>query len=146
MTKLIIKPLYIMEQEKIIETINKAIDNHLTLTVVYKYGLGDTVEVNFNPYIYGSDIMQYEFVWGFLTNNPMHYRMLVDFIVSAKLTTKKFTVESDSIYLYALEEEHWNRIKEFEQTGVKQQPVFGKGIDASSLDKFFEWKEANKIQ
>ena len=125
---------------------NKAIDNHLTLTVVYKYGLGDTIEVNFNPYIYGSDIMQYEFVWGFLTNNPMHYRMLVDFIVSAKLTTKKFTVESDSIYLYALEEEHWNRIKEFEQTGVKQQPVFGKGIDASSLDKFFEWKEANKIQ
>ena len=135
-----------MTREEIVSTIEKAIDNHLTLTVMYKYGFGDPIEVNFNPYIYGSDIMQYDFVWGFLTNNPMHYKMLVDFIVSAKLTTKKFTVESDSIYLYASEEEHWNRIKEIEQPEMKQQHIFDKGIDASTLDKFFEWRKANKIQ
>jgi hypothetical protein len=135
-----------MEQEKIIETINKAIDNQLTLTIIYKYGLGETVEVNFNPYIYGADTMQYDFVWGFLTHSGLHYKMFIRFIESAKLTTKKFTVESDSIYLYAIEEEHWNRIKEIEQPEMKQSHVFGKGIDASNLDKFFEWKEVNKIQ
>lgn len=102
-------------EEKIIH----AIENHETLLIKMKYGLGNELEVEFDPYIYGSDIMQYGFVWGFLPWNGLMYKIICDFILSVKSTKKKFTVQPYAIYLYAIEEEHRIRVREMNEPELR---------------------------
>lgn len=98
-------------EKKIIE----AIENHKTILITFKYGLGDDLEIEFDPYIYGSDTMQYGFVWGFLPWSNLFYKLMFDFIISVKTTGKIFKIQSDAIYLYAMEEEHYHTIIEMHE-------------------------------
>ncbi|SHG04219.1 hypothetical protein SAMN05444274_1258 [Mariniphaga anaerophila] len=101
------------------EKIIKAIEDHETLLIKMKYGLGNELEIEFDPYIYGSDTMQYDFVWGFLPWSNLMYKIMIDFIISVSSTKKKFKIQSDAIYLYAIEEEHRQSVKEMYEPEVR---------------------------
>jgi hypothetical protein len=96
-----------------------AIENHKTILIKFKYGLGQELEIEFDPYIYGSDTMQYGFVWGFLPSSGLFYKLIFDFIISVRSTNKKFTVEPDTMYLYAIEEDHRIRVKEMDEPNLR---------------------------
>ena len=115
-----------MTKLEIEKTILKAIENSQSIKIKFKYGLGNETELLFDPYIYGSDTMQYEFVWGFLPESLLHYRLMADFIISAKLTNTKFEVQSDSMYLYSIEEEHRCRVAGMQEPKLR---VYAQGID-----------------
>lgn len=96
--------------------IKHAIESRTTMLVVLKYSGGMELEAELNPYIFGEDIMQYEFVWGFLPHSGNFYKLELDKIISVKNTIKRFSIEPEAVYLYALEERHtavvapWDRI------------------------------------
>ena len=115
-----------MKKLEIEKTILKAIENNQTIKIKLKHGLGNEIELLFEPYIYGTDTMQHEFVWGFLPESLFHYRLMADFIISAKLTNTKFEVQFDSIYLYSIEEEHRCRVAGMEEPKLR---VYAQGID-----------------
>lgn len=86
------------------------------MVVTLKYSGGSELETEMNPYILGEDIMQYEFVWGFLPHSGNYYKLELDKVVSVKDTIKRFKVEPEAVYLYAIEERHtavvapWHRV------------------------------------
>jgi hypothetical protein len=92
-----------------------AINTKTKLILTVKYGLGDELTVDFDPYIYGEDIMQYPFVWGFLPHSRNFYKFGLDRIIEAKDTIKRFLIESDAVYLYGLEESHKAVVKGLER-------------------------------
>jgi hypothetical protein len=104
-----------MKHFEIDEIIKRAILDNQTITVKFKHGTGDELELDFDPYIYGDDTMQYGFVWGYLPTNLLFYKFMVDSIISVKLTQQTFIVHSEARYLYSLEEEHWGRVKAIEE-------------------------------
>ena len=106
------------------EKIIAAIENHETLLVKMKYGLGNEFEVEFDPYIFGDDIMQYKFVWGYLPSNKLYYKLIVDFIISIKKTNKKFEFNKGAMYINSFEEEHYASLKEMYEPRVR---VFSQG-------------------
>lgn len=97
-----------------IEIINKSINTQTRLSLKIKHGLGNSIEVDFDPYIYGDDTMQYRFLWGYLVHNRLTYKFRVADIVSAKLTEDKFKIIDYAWYYYSLEEEFWNIAPDFE--------------------------------
>ncbi len=100
--------------KKIIDTIDKAIQEKKALILRVKHGLGSTLEdIGFEPYIYGDDTLQYPFVWGYLSHSGLFYKLLLDHIISAKLTEESFSVRPEACYQYALEEEHFSVLKGF---------------------------------
>lgn len=101
------------------EKIENAIQNHKTILINTKYGLGQELEVEFDPYIIGSDTMQYGFVWGFLPWNNLMYKFILNNLLSVKITDKTFKVQSDVIYLYAIEEEHYYSVTEMYEPEVR---------------------------
>ncbi len=114
-----------MTNKQITESINKAIDNMKTMRLTIKSGIGGIIEIDFDPYIYGSDIMQYEFLWGYMPKSKLFYKMRVDSIVEAKTTNDNFIMQNDTLYLFAIEEEHWNHIKPILEKPVK---IYSEGL------------------
>jgi hypothetical protein len=114
---------------KIEEKIIHAIENHETLLIKMKYGLGNELEVEFDPYIYGSDIMQYGFIWGFLPWNRLYYKLMVDFIISIEKTNKKFELNTKAMYINSSEEEFYASLKEMYEPQVR---VFSQGYVENS--------------
>lgn len=97
-----------------IETIKKAIHNKIELILTTKNGLGDkTVEVIFQPYIYGCDKMQNEFIWGFLPYSMSFYKFDISNIDSLELTGDSYTVLSAAYYRCAAREKHYAVIQGF---------------------------------
>lgn len=95
-----------MDRKKIKDELKKAIKSRLTVQIKIKHGLGDNMEIDMNPYIVGSDFLQYDFVWGFTPHNRTFYKLTLAFVQSLELTEKKFNIEPGTVYLYAIEEEH----------------------------------------
>ena len=106
------------------QKIIKAIEDHETLLIKMKYGLGNELELEFDPYIYGDDIMQYKFVWGYLPWSKLYYKLMVDFIISIKKTNKKFELNKGAMYINSLEEKHYASLKEMYEPRVR---VFSQG-------------------
>lgn len=103
-----------MNAEKIDEIILKAIKEKLEVELKVKHGLGDIIEsVGFHPYIAGDDAFQHPFVWGYLIHNMTFYKFSFKHILSAKLTTSKFSVSNEACYQYSLDEDHSARIDGF---------------------------------
>ena len=113
------------------EKITKAIEDHETLLIKMKYGLGNELEVEFDPYIYGSDTMQYRFVWGYLPWSNLYYKLIEDFIISIKKTNKKFEFNSGAMYINSIEEEHYASLKEMYEPRVR---VFSQGYAENSSE------------
>lgn len=115
-----------MTHQEIDKVIRQAIETMQTVELKINYGLGDSViEIDLDPYIFGADIMQYDFVWGFIPSQHLYFRLMYNSIVSAKLTNKKFIVQNDALYLYAMEEEHWSRAKGFDNSDGK---IYAEGL------------------
>jgi hypothetical protein len=97
----------------LVKTIREAIKTQRELLLTVKHGLGDELEVPFQPYIQGQDKMQYEFVWGYLSYSMVFYKLYIENIISAKLTDVTYTVLPNACYQYALEEEHYAVLQDF---------------------------------
>jgi hypothetical protein len=104
-----------MTANQIYDTIEKAINTKTELTFTVKHGLGDTIpDTSFQAYILGNDTYQYAFTWGYLPGLNLYYKFMLDNIVLAKSTTKKYDVRDDACYQHAIEEEHFGRLVGFD--------------------------------
>ena len=91
------------------ELIQKAIREKRRLLITVEHGLGDTVEVRLDPYIYGQDSWQRYFVWGL--DSSLHcYKYYLDWVKKVKLEGNQFKVDANAVYYYAMEEEHYARV------------------------------------
>jgi hypothetical protein len=70
------KLYYKMENKLSEKLIRQAITEKRTLQI--KYGLGQNITIQLNPYIFGSDMMQYDFVWGFIYSPQRHFLQAFD--------------------------------------------------------------------
>lgn len=104
-----------MTKKQIYETIEKAINTKTELILTVKHGLGSIIDnTHFQPYILGDDTYQYSFIWGYLSEQNLYYKFILDNIVAAKLSVKKYDVREDACYQYSCEEEHFGHIEGFE--------------------------------
>lgn len=88
------------------ELIQKAIKEKRRLSITVEHGLGDTVEVRLDPYVYGQDTWQRYFVWGL--DSSLHcYKYYLDWIKKVKLEDGTFEVDPNAVYYYSMEEEHY---------------------------------------
>jgi hypothetical protein len=106
--------------------IREAVKNKQTLEFEVRYGIGnDFLKIELDTYIFGADIYQYDFVWGYLPDEQKYYKLMLEFIYSINQTHKNFIVQNDALYLYASEEEHWSRVDDEENENLK---VYGQGL------------------
>lgn len=92
----------------LIDIIQSAIQEKKELLLKIKSGEEPEsyLEVFMQPYIYGNDILQYGFVWGYLSHNGVFYKVLTDWIVSAETIEIPYTVQDGSVYDQSPGEEH----------------------------------------
>ena len=106
-----------MDSNVIYEIIERAINDKKELIINMKYASGhgrDTLDdLSFQPYILGDDTMQFGFVWGYLSSNHLYYKILLENIITAKLTSRKFDVKDDACYQYIDEESHFAMLDKF---------------------------------
>lgn len=89
------------------EVFKQAIITAQQIRLGYKNGFGNNVpEQIFHPYVFGSDIYQHSFVWGYLPYTMTFYKFFLDNITEVFLTDISYTVLPEAMYLYAAEEEH----------------------------------------
>lgn len=119
-----------MDANAIDAIFRKAVETTTSVSLIVKYGIGGDIELLLDPYIYGSDILQYNFIWGYLPEQLKYYRLMSDFIISAKLTNKKFKMQSDACYLYSIEEEFWVTINELYEPVVR---VYIQGLPPETI-------------
>ncbi len=88
------------------ELIQKAINEKRRLLITVEHGLGNPIEIQFDPYIYGEDTWQRYFVWGL--DSSLHcYKYYLDWIKKVKLEGEHFKVDPNAVYYYSMEEEHY---------------------------------------
>ena len=97
----------------ITDIIAKAIESKRELYLTLRHALKGTFSVTFNPYITGLDILEYEFVWGYLPASLSFYKIFADQILYAEIMTEKFLVKQEGCYQYAMEEVHYLVVPEF---------------------------------
>jgi hypothetical protein len=100
------------------ELLEKAIKNKQVVDITFKQGLGEDLTVPFHPYIIGSDLMQCDFVWGFLPNNRLQYKFDFNKISKVKLQKNTFNVLEGMIYHNADDEEHYCVVDGFTKTYI----------------------------
>lgn len=66
----------------------------------------ENIEVFMQPYVYGHDVLQYSFVWGYLSHNGVFYKILTDWIISAETIEIPFSAQEDAVYEQSPGEEH----------------------------------------
>ena len=87
--------------------IYEAIATSKQVRIKFQHGLGKEIQMDFQPYILGSDIFQHDFVWGYLLFPKTFYKFRLSDIVSILLTEITYTVLPDAVYLYMSQEEHY---------------------------------------
>ncbi len=91
--------------------IEKAIKEKRRLLLTVEHGLGDTIEIRLDPYIYGQDSWQRYFVWGL--DSSLHcYKYYLDWVKKVKMEGGSFKVDPNAVYYYSMEEEHYARVEE----------------------------------
>ena len=96
-----------MEKKDVSELIKESIQTCKQVTIKMKSGFGREISISFHPYIYGHDIFQFEFVWGYYPVAHVFYKILTENISSISISEITYTVLPDAIYQYSLEEEHF---------------------------------------
>jgi hypothetical protein len=102
-------------------SLHEAIKQGKELQIKIKYNLGGDLEVEFQPYIYGSDTMQHEFAWGFLTHSGLYYKFRLTDIISGKFTGATYKVRPDAFYLYSIEEEFYAVLPNFQNVSSQAE-------------------------
>jgi hypothetical protein len=109
---------------KIVETIKSAIQQQKELLLKIKYGLGSELEILLEPYIYGEDIMQYEFVWGCINQNKTFYKVYLNIILEATINEEVFPIVLNAVYLYSTGESHFEILDGFDNFyGQSNEPI-----------------------
>lgn len=95
-------------QKMLIDTIQSAIHEKKELLLKIKSGdeSETSLEVFMQPYVLGNDVLQYSFVWGFLSHNGLFYKVLTDWIISAETIEIPYTVQEGVVYEQSPGEEH----------------------------------------
>lgn len=96
-----------MSTNNALALIETAIKTRSKLEMKVMSGSGGAVDVEFDPYIYGSDAMQFSFIWGYLPFNNLIYKFRLSDIIALKLLDKQFTVVDWAVYYYSCDEELW---------------------------------------
>ncbi|MBS1570551.1 MAG: hypothetical protein JST45_14070 [Bacteroidetes bacterium] len=91
------------------ELIQRAIREKRKLMITVKDDGGRETEVQFDPYIFGDDKWQRPFVWG-IWNGFYAYRFYLEWITKVKLEGRHFIVDPNTVYYYASEEDHYERV------------------------------------
>ncbi|MDN4165038.1 hypothetical protein QWY31_05960 [Cytophagales bacterium LB-30] len=107
-----------MVNRKTIDELKYAVNNRLTIKVKMKHGLGDNLEIEIDPYIIGSDLMQYDFIWGYISHSRTFYKLMLNFVQSIKLTSKNFKTLPKTVYLYSNEEDHYESVDDITIYGL----------------------------
>jgi hypothetical protein len=88
------------------ELIQKAIREKRRLLLTVEHGLGQVIEIRFDPYIFGQDTWQRYFVWGL--DSSLHcYKYYLDWVKNVKLEGSEFKVDPHAVYYYSIDEEHY---------------------------------------
>lgn len=84
----------------LIDTIQSAIQEKKEVLLKIKSGdePGAFMEVFMQPYIYGSDVLQYNFIWGYLSHNGIFYKVLTDWVVAAETIEIPYAVQQGVVY------------------------------------------------
>jgi hypothetical protein len=115
-----------MEYNQINEIIKNAIKTQSVLSIQIKDDTDKPFLIEFNPYILGQDILQYDFVWG--ETRRLFYKLDLDKIESVSALPKKFEVSENACYQFSLEEEHYEVLNNFDN-------VFGQAAVLCELTK-----------
>lgn len=99
--------------KEITDIISGAIHSAKAVHIKLWHTYYDSVPVVLNPYIYGLDILGYEFVWGCLARDMTYYKIFIDLITDATITEKEFIVDKSACYQYAMEEDHYAVLQGF---------------------------------
>jgi hypothetical protein len=86
------------------DKIKAAIETKKQLVVRY---LDMDFDLTIDPYIYGEDLFQQDFVWAWFEHSGTCYKFFLEHFKSIKLTSKSFTIQPGIEYYYATEESHW---------------------------------------
>ena len=105
----------LMNTNQLASIIQEAISSKKVLSLTIKHGLGEKIDIEIEPYIYGDDTMQYSFVWGYLSFSRLFYKLRFDSIEKATILKKEFGILPNAVYYYTLEEELWEIISGFDQ-------------------------------
>ena len=84
------------------DTIELAIQQKKELLLRVTYGPSEIIsDVFICPYLYGLDVLNYEFVWGYLPEHSTFYKVLVFHIIAAEIVEVPFEVLPCACYQYA---------------------------------------------
>jgi len=114
--------------------IKQAIYSNIEIEIEYLYGLqsdkrtvNEFTTVHLQPYIYGDDIFQYSFVWGYLPDRKVCYKFLLDNIRKVVLTKTNYKVVPEVSYQYSLEEEHYDVLQGFRRIYAEEAAPIDNG-------------------
>jgi hypothetical protein len=97
-----------MQDNNVNDRIRESIITSKQINIKMICGLTNEISIEFQPYIYGQDIMQFDFVWGYIPLNKVFYKIHLDNVASVQVTEITYTVLPDAVYLYSIEEEHYS--------------------------------------
>ncbi|MFD0795147.1 hypothetical protein ACFQZX_16105 [Mucilaginibacter litoreus] len=86
------------------DKIKKAIESQKQLIIRY---LEMDFDLIIDPYIYGEDLFQQEFVWAWFDHSGTCYKFFTEHIKSVKISKQGFEVQNGIEYYYASEESFW---------------------------------------
>lgn len=90
----------------ITDTIELAIQQKKQLLLKVTYGDSDIESDLFIcPYVFGIDVLDYEFVWGYLPDQDTFYKVLVLHVIAAEIIELSFDVLPQACYQYAQADE-----------------------------------------
>ena len=96
----------------IVNLIEKAINNKNELYLKVKTAQADKKkEVRFCPYIYGLDLLEIPFTWGYLPETKSFYTLLLSQIEELEIITIAFMPFPNAKYLKPPGEEHYCVVK-----------------------------------
>lgn len=106
---------YIINMQLITDTIELAIQQKKQLLLKVTYGDSDIESDLFIcPYVFGIDVLNYEFVWGYLPDQETFYKVLILHVQAAEITELQFEVLPQACYQYLQADEIPEIVEGFE--------------------------------
>lgn len=90
------------------ETVKTAIQ--LKHKIAIKY-LNSELRITVDPYIFGDDLFQQKFIWGWVDHHGTCFKFYEDKIQEVTLLGDSFEVQKGIEYYYSMEEEHYEFVE-----------------------------------
>lgn len=101
----------------------RGITGKTEIILAVSHNKGNIIEnILFEPYIIGSDLFEYTFVWGYLPEAKIYYKFMIGNILTVKNTSKQISIREDASYHTTMSERQFAILESFEVTynDVKQ--------------------------